>query len=322
MKKNRHDSFSLALPLYLFALLLLLLVIPSFARAQDAPATVDLRPNWEAGQSARYELWSQRDRLTTMSVAGESHQVSVTMISEGEATWTVDRVAADGSASCTMVIDWLSITITDDQGERQVIDSRRASGDIPPMHQALQAMSNEPVRVEVASDGSVRSVSGVNAIRQRTETAAIAPEDRDFVRSATELALLVAAPDNANPGQTWRTEHAWSHETGTMHYRVAYTLEDVGEIAGVPVATVYSNAQLELEVDDSDLPADAPPIDIRLAQGSRQGQVIFDLERREAVGRNSLERTSVQVTVRMPEQTLEQRVEETIQSQALRIAEE
>ncbi|MFA9477025.1 DUF6263 family protein [Phycisphaerales bacterium AB-hyl4] len=301
---------------------LLLMAMPAIAPAQDAPAAIDLRPDWQVGQTARYEIWSHRQRRTTMSMGGESHEVNVTMVTEGEVTWTVDRVNDDGSATCTMVLDWLSMTVTDNEGGQQIIDSRRGSGDVPAMHQALQAMAGQPVRFEIASDGSVDSVAGVNTIRQRTEAEPMAPEDRDFVRSATELALLIAAPDNANPGQTWQTRHAWSHEAGTMHYNIRHTLNDVGEVEGIPVATVYSEAQLELEVDDADMPPDAPPIDIRMTQGSRQGQVIFDLQRREAVGRNSLEQTTIEVTVRMPEQTLRQRIDETIQGQALRISEE
>lgn len=317
-----HHLYHLPRSIMLLAVAALLLAWPGTAPAQDAPAAIDLRPNWEEGQSARYEYWSRRERQTSMSVGGESHQASVTMVSEGEANWTVDRVNPDGSARCTMVIDWVNITITDDQGDRQVIDSRRGSGDIPPMHQALRAMAGQPVRFAVAADGSIESVSGMDAIRQRTEAEALAPEDRDFIRSATSLALLVGAPDDASPGQTWRTQHAWGHELGTMHYRLAHTLEEAGEIEGIPVATVYSEGELDLEVDDSDMPAEAPPVDVRMTDASWQGQVIFDLQRREAVGRNSLERTSIQITMRMPEQTLEQRMDETVQSQALRVAEE
>ncbi|MEX0653833.1 MAG: DUF6263 family protein [Phycisphaeraceae bacterium] len=309
-------------PNFLPLAVLLLLTFIAPAPAQDAPAAIDLRPAWQPGQTARYELWSRRERQSTMTVAGESQQAEMVMVTEGEMTWRVDDVAADGSATCTLTLDWMRMAITDDEGGQQTIDSRRDAGDIPPMHQALRAMTGQPLRVNVAADGSIRSVAGHDAIRQQVEIEQLAPDERDYLRSATELAVLVAAPANARPGQTWDTRHAWNHEAGTMHHRATYRLDDVGEIEGIPIATVLIEDRLELEVDDSELPADAPPINVRLTQGDRQAQVLFDLQRREAVGRNSVERTSIEVTVRMPEQTLTQRTDETVQNQALRIAEE
>ena len=299
----------------------LLPVAPALAEARDAPAAIDLRPAWEPGQSARYAVWSRRVRQTTMSAHGQSQQVSMTIVTEGEFTWTTERLEPDGSITARMTLDWMSLTFENPEGERQVIDSRRGSGDIPPMHQALQAMSGAPIRVTVAADGSIQSVAGTDAIRRQIQARPFAPEDRDFIRSATELAVLVAAPPTAQPGGNWRTQHAWSHEAGTMHHRVTYTIEGVSEIAGIPVATVLGESKLELEVDRTQMPADAPPIDIRQTLGTRQSQVMFDLQRREAVGRNSLERTRIEVTIRLPEATLNQRTDETIQSQALRIAE-
>ncbi|MEX0745488.1 MAG: hypothetical protein WD118_07785 [Phycisphaeraceae bacterium] len=302
--------------------LIAMCIAPAPAAAQDEPAAVDFRPAWQPGQTARYEVWTQRERESTMSVGGETQQVNMTLESEGEVTWTVDRVEPDGSAVCTMTIDWLATTVTDAEGQAQVNDSRRASGDIEPMHQVLRAMAGVPVRVHVGVDGAVQRVEGIDAIARAVEIAELAPDENDFIRSATHLAVLADAPADARAGHTWNARHTWNHEAGQMQHSDAYTLQSVGEIAGVPVATVVSRTQLELDVDRSVFPDDGPPVDVQLTEGTRSAEVIFDLQRREAVGRNSLERTTVQVNVRLPEQTLNQRNRETVRSQALRIAEE
>ncbi len=81
-------------------------------------------------------------------------------------------------------------------------------------------------------------------------------------------------------------------------------------------------SDLDLEVDRSKIPDDAPPIDVKLRDGSVQSQVMFDLQRHEAVGRNSVQKTDIDVTIRFPQQSIHQRIQRTTQSQMLRIAEE
>lgn len=293
------------------------------AWAQPSPEEgVDLRPRWKTGQSCRYEIWAQRQRHTTVNMGGQSRQIDVLMETLGQVSWRVEEVRSDGSARCTMTLEWLKVTITGPDGQQQVNDSRQGQGDNEAIHQLIRAMAGVPIGVSVAPDGTIQAVSGTDAIRQRVQIEATAPEDLDFIETATDLAALPAAPADARAGQRWSARFKWTHEVGFLHHDVSYTLAGVETVEGVPIADVTSQSKLRLEVDRSQIPADAPPIDVKLLEGSASSQVMFDLIRHEAVGRNSTQQTAIETVVRLPNQTLQQRIEETIRSQALRIAEQ
>lgn len=312
-----HDALA---PFHRLIALAVVLVCAAGAVAQDEPAAVDLRPQWREGQRSRYEVWTRRVRDTTMSLAGQSRSAQVTMETTGEVTWVVDRVQPNGGATCTMTLDWLSMSIASD-GERQVSDSRRGSGDNEMIHDLLRAMAGVPITVEVAPDGSIESVHGTDAIRRRLDVPEMMPQDLDFIESASDLATIPDAPATARVGARWDADYRWTHEMGHLRHDMSYTLAGVEELAGIPIATVTGRGSLSLDVDHSKLPEDAPPIDVKLVDGSVTSQVMFDLQRHEAIGRNTVQETTIDVTVRMPQQTLSQRTHETIQSQVLRIGE-
>lgn len=292
------------------------------AQAQSEPAPLNLRPQWQPGQTARYEIWGRRVRSMEMSVGGRSRQTSVTIDTTGEITWTVDRVKPDGGATCIMTLDWMTATITPSEGEVQRNDSRRAQGDAPMVHDLLRAMAGVPLTVEVAPDGSIEDVRGVDAIRRRAQHEEMVPEELDFIESANDLATVPDVPAALEPGDTWQAEYRWTHEMGFLHHDVTYTLAGVEHLAGIPVATVEARGDLELEVDRSKMPDNAPPIDVKLVGGDVRSQIMFDLQRHETVGRNTVQRTTIDVAIRLPQQTISQRTQETVQSQALRVAEQ
>lgn len=292
------------------------------AAAQDAETTVDLRPRWEPGQQSRYEVWSQRVQRQSMSAGGQQREQEATYTTTGEVTWTVDAVSDAGRAQCTMRYDWLTMTVEAAQGERQVNDSRRASGDNAMVQDLLEALTSAPVRVTVAPDGSIERVEGTDAIRSRMEVEAMAPDDLDFIESANDLAAIAGAMSDVEMGDRWSTQHRWKHQLGFLDEDMQWQLEGVEQIAGIPVATVMGEGDLELEVDRSDMPDEAPPIDVSLREGEVRSQVMFDLDRHEAVGRNTMQRLVIDVNIRVPQQTIQQRIEQTTQSQVLRIAEE
>lgn len=290
---------------------------PAPTPAQDA-AAVNLQPQFVTGRGARYSVWTRRDTRITMAGGPQRRELTTAMVVDGEVDWTVTAVHPDGSATCAMRANWMSVTITLPDGSRQVNDSRRATGDTPPMQQLLKAFCSGPVNVEVAADGSVRSVGGTDALRRQAPDAF--PEDIDFVESATDLAMVAAAPASARVGQAWSANFDWSHELGTMHHDMRYTLVSVEEIAGVPVANVAGQSRAKLNIDRSKLPNE-PPTTARLTSGGTQTQIMFDLLRHEAVGRNTVDSRRIDVQIRLPQITLTRTTDETIHSQALRVAE-
>ena len=295
---------------------------PPTVVAQDEPARINLQPQWQTGQTSRYEVWTRRVQRRTVSAGGQQRQQEVTAVTTGEVTWRVDRVRDDGGAACEMNFDWLRITLTSDDGEPRVNDSRDASGDNARIHNLLTALTSGPVNVSVAPDGRIEGVSGIDAIQQRVQQEAMAPSELDFIESANGLAAIAAAPAAAANGAEWQSEHTWSHEMGRLHEDMQWQLQGVERIADIPVATVTGRGELELEVDRSKMPADGPQIDVELAEGSTRTQVMFDMQRHEAVGRNSVQQTVINVNIQVRQRTIRQRIEQRIQSQALRISED
>jgi hypothetical protein len=59
-----------------------------------------------------------------------------------------------------------------------------------------------------------------------------------------------------------------------------------------------------------------------MKNGSATTQIMFDLSRGEAVGRNSTQRTVINATLSFQGRSMTQTVEESSQSQSLRISEE
>ena len=59
-----------------------------------------------------------------------------------------------------------------------------------------------------------------------------------------------------------------------------------------------------------------------MTDGQIVTQVMFDLQRREAVGRNTMESRVIEIDVRGPQQSFKRTIDEQIHSQVLRVAEE
>ena len=305
---------------------LLALALAPSARAQETK-TYDLRPKWTQGQTARYEVWTSRTQHATVSLAGQSRNTDLTMVSNGEVVWTVDKVKADGSAQCTMTLDWLTLEYTPDAGKTLVTDSRKGSGDIAPFHALLKAMTGPPMKVSVAPDGTITKVQGIKAIAAKIKPGLkkMVPEELDFIETATDLATLIAAPKSAQLGKKWKTKLKWTWSDppfkGYMHHDMTYTLASIEDVDGVPLAIVDGQSKLKLELDRSDIPQGMPPYTVKLTKGDLKTQIMFDLTRGEAVGRNTIQTTTLDITIRTPNTTIARHVEQTLQTQALRIEE-
>ncbi len=130
------------------ASLLLVLVSPATLMAADTEP-FNLQPLFTVDRSARYSVWTRRESVVEMDFGGRSRQFKRDTTVEGEITWTVKKVNADGSAQCVMVIDWLSATVINPDGRTVVADSRKSSSDSPPLHEAVRALSNTPITFDL-----------------------------------------------------------------------------------------------------------------------------------------------------------------------------
>ncbi len=293
---------------------------PGAPGVPGAPDTADLQPKFVAGRTTRYEIWSQRRQHVELSFLGESKKMEMTLETKGEVTWTVDRVGGDGSATCTMTLDWLVATTTGGDAEPVTVDSRKAGGD-DRMSELLKAMARTPITVEVAADGTVKRVRGVDAIHAKLADPESAPDELDFQETASDLVTIAAAAGATRLKGNWKTQADWNHELGKLHHDTTYTLQGIEQVADISIATIEGVSKLRLDVDPKKLPADGPRLNVQLKKGEAKTQIMFDLSRGEAVGRNSMQSTTIEAKLTHNGQTLTRLMDETIQSQVLRIAE-
>ncbi len=287
----------------------------------QVPEAVDLRPKFVTGRVTRYEIWSLRTRDVTVSFQGQSQTMESTLETKGEVTWRIDRVNADGSATCTMTLDWISATSKSAEIDQITVDSRKPSGDNELMHELVKAMAGAPITVEMAADGTVTRVRGVDAIHAKVTDPKNAPDELDFKETAAELVAITAAQEQMAMNRNWKTQADWNHELGKMHHDTTYTLTAIENVADIPVATVTGVSKLRLDLDQSKFPADGPKIDIKMTGGESTTQIMFDLSRREAVGRNSITQTEIEARITHNGQTVVRTMGETQQGQIIRIAE-
>lgn len=327
------------------ALLFALSLFASSAIAQEAKPTeqvkeakpagpVTLRPKWEAGQTARYEFWSKTVKNEKALMLGKEQTKSTTYITDGTMTWTVDEVAEDGSAVCTLKLNNIKFTIGNGKDEPKIIDSQNLGGDQPVFDSLVTAMVSTPLKVSVNADGTIAGVEGVDAMNtaagQEAVDAKLVPEEIDFMETASELATLIAAPASATPGQTWNAKNTWNHDsvipgTDTLgEWDTNFSFASVSNIAGVPIATIKSKSTIDMKVDLSKLPERSPDVDVQINGATGRGEILFDLSRHETVARNDSMSYTANITISPPNDRIPPikiTVNETSQSQLLRIGE-
>lgn len=312
--------------------LALLFALPTFAQDEK---TTNLRPGWKVGQTAKYDFWSKMQKKETAELFGQVRSETTVYVTEGRVVWTVEQVNEDGSSACTMKMEKIKFNITAGENEPLVIDSENPSGDQPVFDQLVSAMVSTPLTVRVNADGTIAKVEGIdelsNAAGQEAVDADIIPEELDFKETASELATLIAAPAKATPGQTWNSKNTWNQDSvlpgtdATADWDTTFTFDSLGVIEGVPVATITSESNIDIKVDLSKLPEDAPDIDVQVEGAKGKGRIFFDLSRHETVARNDSMSYTATVTITPPNDQIppvKVKIEETSQSQLLRASEE
>lgn len=320
-----------ALPLALA--LALLLVVGLCAPAVLGQETVNLRPQWTVGQTATYSFWTRSVKEETAELNGQSETGTTTYLNEGQATWRVDEIADDGSAVCTMSLDSMKVTITPPQGESITVDSANPSGEVPVFDTLLAAMVQNRLKVYVKPDGSIDRIEGVDAMKQAAgeDAADSVPDEIDFLETASEMATLIAAPAAAGVGDTWEAQNTWALEEilpgvlniqTTADFDTTFTLEQLGKVEGVPVASVRFRSVMDVKADLSQLPEGVEDVDVRMGEAASRGELLFDLSRHETIARNDVQSYTVNLTVPLgPGVNLNATIKQTSTSQVLRISE-
>ena len=274
----------------------------------------DLRPRFVAGKTTRYSLWARRRVRWDLAGALGTRSWEQTIDSEAEVDWQVRDVADDGQATCLMTVLWIAVTVTGTDGQQRTIDTRQPLDDDDPLSRRASAIAGKSIQCHMAADGSVQGVDGVDGVRAVLGDDPI--EDEVFVEQAASMATIPAAASGLKLESDWVKSHTWNRHYGTVHEPMRYELGSVECVAGIPLATVSGHAELSVELDE-DAEGDGQ-IEVT-SEGQSSTQIIFDLQRGQVAGRNALER--VRIEVHHQELDLTRVTEESIQSQALRIAE-
>lgn len=315
-------------------LLILALFVAMPALAQEAAPT-NLRPQWAVGQSAKYDFWGKTEKAETAQILGQEQSETTTFISEGQLTWVVNAIDGDGIATCTMQLSTIKFTIKAGENEPITFDSDNPTGERPAFDKLMAAMTQTPLTVTVNADGTIGKVEGIDelttAAGDEANEADMVPDEIDFKETASELASLISAPAQATPGQTWNATNTWNHEDvfpnaeTKAKWDTTFTFDSVGLIAGVPIATIKTKSDVDIQVDLSELPEGAPDIDIQISDTTASGEILFDLSRHETVARNDSMSYTAAITVAPPRPDLPAitvKIVETNQSQLLRVSEE
>ncbi|WP_432798293.1 hypothetical protein [Poriferisphaera sp. WC338] len=312
---------------FLFAFCLVALI-----HAQDQD-TYDLQPHWKQGQESRYEFWNQRNQTITISMAGNSNDITRGYTSEGEIIWRVKTIKADGSAICELKIDFITITLVAPDKSETVIDSRKSAPEpYKRFSDALTAIASSWLTFDVAPNGEVRSVKGVKQLQSKVQDPEDVPEALDFIESASDLATLVGPPPALQIGGSWKQKFRWTFDPSIpfpgfnkikshINYNTTYTLDSVEDVESIPLATITGTATMKLDIDKSSIPKEVPPVTFKLSNNQFNTQILYDLQRSEAVGRHTEQQNTVTANIATPRGNLQCQVLLQQKSQVLRLAE-
>ena len=302
-------------------LLLVLFALAPAGGAAGVEPSRDLRPGWEAGETATYELWLKRRRVHRFEgqpPPGAPAKRAVTYQVTGTIGWRVDAVG-DFGARCRMVIERIRAAITTPDGTTHEVPGGDGSHPATKqMGETLSALRGATIDVELAPDGTVAEIGGYESV---IEASGGQLEKQGFVEMASRVAAVPSAPAEAAPGASWTHTITGRRAMGSLEQAVSYRLAGVREIAGIPVATIDTRAELSFDVNRARMPQRGPKIDIAMTDGARTGRILLDLQRGEVVGRHAEETRRLEMRVHMPQRTITQIIETTSRRQLLRIAE-
>ena len=143
-----------------------------------------------------------------------------------------------------------------------------------------------------------------------------------FIEEASTLATIPATGDAHALDSQWESSNAWVRSYGKLHEIMRYRLGATESVAGIPVVIVTGEAELDFEPDPKKTGANGPQLNVQMTEGRATTQIMFDLQRHEVVGRNNMETVRIETSAKSPQLTFTSIMEQTIQSQAIRIAED
>lgn len=230
------------------------------AIAEQTP--VSLRYRWRAGDILRYRI-VQRTESVMSNIPGYPDLV-LNQEQASDTTMRVRSVEPDGTARIDWSFDGVRAVVEQPGAGRMVFDSASpdtATDPSDPMTGAMRALVGRTIHLEIAPDGAVRSMGGVDAMREavRAEIAGTPAETMrpnmkaflsdDALRDQFEQAFRQLPEDAVCTGQTWhRAERRYFPLAGTVEAETEWEFEGIepNAGAGAPLAKVASSSTVTL----------------------------------------------------------------------------
>jgi len=201
---------------------------PASATEINDQAPLALRYRWNAGDVLRYRI-VQRTESIMADVPGYGDLV-INQEQDSDTTMRVRSVEPDGTAHIDWSFDSVRAVVDQPGAGRMIFDSSQPASEADdPMTGAMRALVGRTISLVIAPDGTVRSMGGVDAMREavRAQIAGTPAETMrpnmkaflgdDALRDQFEHAFRQLPAEPVCPGQTWeRTERRYLPLSGSV----------------------------------------------------------------------------------------------------------
>lgn len=277
-------------------LLGMLAVLHAAAQPAAAQKTV-LRWKYAEGSELLYRTTNRQDvDLSAMGASIASEQIQTQR-------WRVTAVAPNGDA--TIVVSTERVQF-DMQGPTGPVKYDSESGEPPadPQARAIAAMAGIDLTMVIAADGTVRSVAGLDQLREKM-LASLPPEQVAMMQSVAGEMFSEASitrmmqqsvqmfPTGAiGRGDTWNSSFSMEVPfAGAMTTNMTFTLAGLEPREGRNVATIDVSGQMLLDGSS----ANPLPMTFELGDTKMTGTIEFDVDR--GITLASTVSTAMQMTV-------------------------
>ncbi len=294
--------------------LLSMLVAAALVAQPVAAQKVTLRWKYQAGSEMVYRVKNHQDMIASVGGAMTSDQTQTLR-------WKVTDVAPNGDATISMTTERVQIEM---QGMGQNVKYDSDSGE-PPADQQTKvaaAMAGLSYTMVVSPDGSVKSIQGIDKLREQM-LAALPPEqvammqsvagemfsDETITRMAQQnVQIFPDAP--VGPGDTWERSFTVSVPVlGSMTTNTTYTLGGTEQRDGRTIATISTSGTMSMGGDSTS----ALPMTVDLGATKIDGSIDFDTDRGITV--SSTMSTNMQMTIDAGGQQMTMTISQTMNTE-------
>jgi len=245
-----------------------------------AAQQVSLRLKYRAGDELVYRIRNHQDTYLSMGAANTSDQTQTVR-------WRVTEVTPDGDATISMTTERVQIEMQGMAGNVKY-DSDSDEPPTDPALKAAAAMAGMNYTMVVGPDGSVKSIQGIDKLREEM-LASMPPEvvammqttagDLFSEESLTRMAqqnVQIFPGEAVEPGYTWKRSFSLPMAMlGTMTTNTTLTMTGTEQREGRTIAKIETIGTVSISADSSS----SVPMTMDLSDSKMTGSIDFDADR-------------------------------------------